>query len=477
MAVEPARSRVLIVGGVAVAVAVAASGRAADWLADPGLSLVLGLAGLVPVMVVAVMPLVWQYRATRRTRPARLSVTPSGFGVATLTPAGMSALLPIVLAGVVVGELPGLSRIDGEATPAQRWIEAAFAAMSTAVTVLLVVLAAAVAVLSWRGLGYELTPQGVLWRTPLLRRLVPWDALAPGGPQRPAPGARLLTLPVGRPDLVTQRGWAAGHGTREAPALPLQVDVDGRFLADAIRWYVDHPADRAMIGSTAEHERLVAAVAEATAADPSAVPAAAQASAPLPLSFSPLSEPSDPSGPTVPRGLRAVGILAYAAAGVGVLLAVTDLALAGRYFDGLRAAELAEFANEAAPGEEFMFGSAEIATAHAAITSVAALMLAVGSVLLVRALRRHSASARAALLAMYGAVAVGAPCALCGSFFWLGEVSEFTGSSVALTICLLALSAVLTAVAVLLLVLLLHPSLARYVRAAPTDVAPGRVAG
>ena len=32
------------------------------------------------------------------------------------------------------------------------------------------------------------------------------------------------------------------------------------FLADAIRWYVEHPDDRAGIGTAAEHDRLIAAL-------------------------------------------------------------------------------------------------------------------------------------------------------------------------------------------------------------------------
>jgi hypothetical protein len=63
-----------------------------------------------------------------------------------------------------------------------------------------------------------------------------------------------------RPGLVRQRGLSLGSGTAERPCLSLAMDVHPLFLADAIRWYADHPADRAAIGTQTEHDRLLAAL-------------------------------------------------------------------------------------------------------------------------------------------------------------------------------------------------------------------------
>jgi hypothetical protein len=120
-------------------------------------------------------------------------------------------------------------------------------------------------VMVWRGSTTDLTAEGITCSTPLFRRFVPWQALAPGGPSHPQPGATWLELAVMRPELVKQRGWAAGSGPKERPRMSLSVAMEPRFLADAIRWYTEHPADRATIGTATEHDRLVAAL---TAAQP-----------------------------------------------------------------------------------------------------------------------------------------------------------------------------------------------------------------
>jgi hypothetical protein len=81
-------------------------------------------------------------------------------------------------------------------------------------------------------------------------RSFPWDALRPG---RTQPGRDELALAVDHEDRVTRRGlWYRGN------VLDLwQLRVHPGFLADAIRFYVDHPERRSAIGAAAEYERLL----------------------------------------------------------------------------------------------------------------------------------------------------------------------------------------------------------------------------
>ncbi len=58
------------------------------------------------------------------------------------------------------------------------------------------------------------------------------------------------------------------------PVLPARrLATDPAFLAAAIRWYVEHPADRAEIGTPSGHVALVAQVsAGSTSAPASSAP-------------------------------------------------------------------------------------------------------------------------------------------------------------------------------------------------------------
>ncbi|GAA1376401.1 hypothetical protein [Catellatospora chokoriensis] len=98
----------------------------------------------------------------------------------------------------------------------------------------------------------ELTPEGI--RLAHLRTTtVPWAALRPGTPLRPHPNARTLQLISELPELLPQH-------LRDSRMIDLGWDVHPWLLADAIRWYVDHPGHRASIGTQAELDRLHAAV-------------------------------------------------------------------------------------------------------------------------------------------------------------------------------------------------------------------------
>ncbi|WP_262285839.1 hypothetical protein [Micromonospora sp. MA102] len=106
-------------------------------------------------------------------------------------------------------------------------------------------------VLAWCGFLVHLRPEGLWWRTLAGSVRVPWEALAPGYPQRPALYADTLTLTYARPDLVRRRGLVL-----RPRRLPIKT-VDAWFISDAIWYYLAHPEHRAAIGTEAEYRRLL----------------------------------------------------------------------------------------------------------------------------------------------------------------------------------------------------------------------------
>ncbi|WP_155373579.1 hypothetical protein [Catellatospora vulcania] len=104
----------------------------------------------------------------------------------------------------------------------------------------------------------ELRAEGI--HLPGLRALdIPWEALAPGFPQRPTMRSWLLRLTVARLELLPVR-------MRRRPMLSLGWDTHPWLVAGAIRWYVEHPEDRVRIGTRAEHDRLVSMLRASTEA-------------------------------------------------------------------------------------------------------------------------------------------------------------------------------------------------------------------
>lgn len=260
---EPVRSRILIVA-TAVVVALAAGGEvyaarihSAGWraLADT-IWFVLLLAIVVSALVLSVLA-AWRMRS--QPRPVRFALTAGGFLARPLMPAWPLAAIELTITGTLGAALPGiwhgLASGPGDHPGAYPSILAFLLPFG-----LMCLLTAVVVAVAWRGVGMELTPAGLGWRLPLLYRFVPWTALAPGGPPRPRPGARTLRLVVARPELVVQRGWLRTAGSRREPVVDLRVDTHPWLVADAIRWYVDHPDDRAGIGTAEGHERLIAAL-------------------------------------------------------------------------------------------------------------------------------------------------------------------------------------------------------------------------
>ncbi len=92
--------------------------------------------------------------------------------------------------------------------------------------------------------------------------VVPWHELAPGGPHPPpTPKAELILKRVTWP----ATGAAAGR-TRDIVVRPRWTAVDPAYLADAIRYYVEHPQYRDRIGQAGEQQRLHQAIMELRAA-------------------------------------------------------------------------------------------------------------------------------------------------------------------------------------------------------------------
>ncbi|GAA1414177.1 hypothetical protein ACFQZ4_36370 [Catellatospora coxensis] len=138
----------------------------------------------------------------------------------------------IMIAGVLVGPGPG-----------ETWAELSL--FSIGVDILIALVAAGGALLSWCDLPrLELRPDGVRVRN-LRSVTIPWAALRRGTPLRPRRNEQNLGLPLDQPDLVSPVFV-------KNPLIPLGWDADPWFVADTIRWYVDHPQDRPAIGTEAE---------------------------------------------------------------------------------------------------------------------------------------------------------------------------------------------------------------------------------
>lgn len=225
-----------------------------------------GLVALLAVSVIAVLAgsVIGNLRtilaARRLDRPARFAVTDGVFAVPVRRTPGLAAVADLIL---TIGLLGGILILLTEGMT-DRSAPAALVTGGLVMIGALTLSAVCMAVLSWPGLALELTPEGVRHRAGYLSGEVPWAALAQG-PQRPAPGDDWLALLVARPELVVRRGWALGLDSATRVFLPLGLDTHPWLLADAIRWYVEHPEHRAAIGTQAEHDRLLAALAAPSA--------------------------------------------------------------------------------------------------------------------------------------------------------------------------------------------------------------------
>ncbi|GIH03830.1 hypothetical protein Rhe02_18970 [Rhizocola hellebori] len=247
----------LVVAGVALCIA----GTAIQVVAYRTRSLLLSnlsLAWLLLVLAtgIALGVLALKHFIASERRPTRFVADGTGFWASTVFPPGFIVFLLLLLAA------------NNYAQVINKWNDAdrTFAIVGTALGVLMTPVLAMLVTHAWRATTLKLTPDGVTVYTPLLRRTIPWEALAAGGPPRPLTTANRLQLITTRPELVSQRGWPVMSGTRQVPAIPLQLNVHPWFVADAIRWYAEHPEDRPAIGQPAEHDRLLAAIVARPAA-------------------------------------------------------------------------------------------------------------------------------------------------------------------------------------------------------------------
>jgi hypothetical protein len=447
---EPSRSRLLIVvGGVlstagAAALIWAAGARSSWWLtAVSGTWLVLLLAIAVVGFSVGIRAM---SHASRHARPTRFVLTNHGFGIAPLLSPGLVSVSQMIVSGYSLTMLLVAWRPVEHPGSAEWTLFTVFAPVMTALVVLTMLTAVASAVFAWRGFAMELTPAGVYWRSPLLRRVVPWGALAPGGPPRPQISANRLHLVVARPELVVQRGWALGFGPPQRPVVPLQVDMHPWLLADAIRWYAEHPADRTAIGTHTEHQRLIA---ELTGSRPEYRPSA---------------------GARLPRPpvVRVAGWLTYTAVMIGILGAAANLVIAIVFDDRLVAAERAMAAEEeritGEPVGDAILGAADFAKASAIVALVLAMVVGVAAIVLVRASMRGSDHARIGLVVIAGLVALWAVCPCGPPTLMLTDVPDAPMLGGALLMLWMLQRGAMLALTTAVVVLLLLPTASRYFR-------------
>jgi hypothetical protein len=250
---DGAASRLLIAGAVLVAtvwIFVVALVRPGSFWLQTVLRLVPMLLALAALSAFAVS----SRGFVRSSEPPRFVVRE---GVAFVVPASRAFAYFVVGEVLMLGLLAGMA-IFQWSNPAGG--NAGFAVIDYAFTgglsVLAVALGGLVAPMVVIALGgrprVELTSRAMVLREPMGSRTIPWDALRPGLPAWVG-GWQTLTLTVDRPELVVRSGltW------RSAQVPMAYLRVSPSFLADAIRYYVDHPDRRDAVGLRAEHERLL----------------------------------------------------------------------------------------------------------------------------------------------------------------------------------------------------------------------------
>ncbi|MEH0841541.1 PH domain-containing protein [Micromonospora sp. CPCC 205711] len=218
------------------------------------------LLGSVP-FALALAALVGMLLSVRRPwrRPAVLAA-PDGTRLRAEPGSGFSWFVAAEILILTVAAIPQVEPLMDRATaPAgpDRYVLTALPLVLALLAALLVVVLVA-AVRDGRP-RVDLTPAGVEVRQPFGRQFVPWAALSPGTPLRQSSGSELV-LDVCRPETVRRSGlpW----GTRRRPRLLLSwLWVHPWYLADVLRFYVDHPHERDGIGADAGRERLRGALA------------------------------------------------------------------------------------------------------------------------------------------------------------------------------------------------------------------------
>ena len=266
--VEPRRSRLIIVAtAVAMTAVVGLTVITNSHRPDSGWFVVAIITGVGPLLLASALTFMATARRldhrARLRQPARFQLRRGGFAGFPRVGGWWIAVPELLVAAGVTAQ--AIRLVDWYSSGDVAGVIGVMALAINAAAVLLVLVAVA---LVWPEVAVLLSTQDIRWRTPFLRRSVPWEALAPGGPPRPGTQDHLI-LAVIRPDLVRQRGWALGQGSRDQPRLNVDLDVHPWFLADAIRWYVEHPDERVTIGTPEGHNRLTAALLAPAVAEPS----------------------------------------------------------------------------------------------------------------------------------------------------------------------------------------------------------------
>ena len=236
-----ALSRPLIVAALIVNVAAALT----MVLWHPERFLLLQLEGLIPILLLlAGLGFLAAAFVRAKVRTVGFLVRP---GIGFVAPAerrvGYALIMFITLAAVVAAQNFLYSHTPGT-TDVQRRMDRFLTVSNTAASVLLAVCACAYvgAILAGRP-RLELTANGVRLRGPWVRGAARWDELVPTHQA----DQDSVTLQLNRP----------GRSVK----LPLLlVRVHALFVADAIRFYVDHPERRAAIGTQAEYDHLMQAL-------------------------------------------------------------------------------------------------------------------------------------------------------------------------------------------------------------------------
>jgi len=240
---EPLRSRLYVLLGVVLGFLMY-TGLIARYETDERWPSALLLLTVIVGAVTLFAGTIMQYLPGSRRRE-RFTVARQGFLALPTASPGLSSVLGLMTIGV-------LAALAVEDPDLRGFLAGA--------GIVLAVIVGAQAFLACRIQYVALTPDGVVWRSAWHQRLVPWHALAPGGPPPPSLLAGKLTLEVANPDAVVVRGLGVFAGTAAQPVITGQFDVHPRLMAAAIRWYVEHPDDRAAIGTAAEQTRLLAVV-------------------------------------------------------------------------------------------------------------------------------------------------------------------------------------------------------------------------
>lgn len=309
-------------------------------------------------------------RMADRRRNAAFKVSEGRFAAAPGQFQGAALMLMLVGLGSQINTL-----LRGFAEPDR--VVTALSWVLVSLTVMLGLIVAVIVVLAWcvAPNPVELTPEGLQTRILWDRRFIPWEALAPGGPPRPKLFEGRIRLGLTRPDLVR-------HGRIRFPvfanSVPANTNVHPWLLADAIRWYAEHPEDRAAIGTEAGHERLLAAVG----ADVWGQPA-----------------------PALPGAVKAALRIGYAAVAFGLFSAIADVALLLGFADRLKAyavevgeRELREYGGEPADWAS----SVSFSQAWYWIILVFMVGLATIALLALRLLKRGNEAGRIGLIVISG---------------------------------------------------------------------------